>query len=129
MTTAGLVLDADAMMAYARRSMLVSGRIVSVADAGGEVFLPALCLAEAYRRAEGTEHDYLAVLSSHPHATVIPLDEADCWVVGGFAKKIGDLHLAQAAAETGARPLIPLVTAYREKAAQHLPKEWPIIDL
>jgi hypothetical protein len=109
--------------------MVVSGRIVDVADADGEVFVPALCLAEAYRRADGVEHDYLAVLSSHPHVTVIPLAESDCWVVGGFAKKLGSLHLAQATAETGARPLIPLLTAHRDTVTHHLPKEWPIIDL
>jgi hypothetical protein len=129
MTTAGLVLDADAVSAYARGSMDVSGHIFDVADVNGEVIVPALCLAEAYRTAEGTEHDYLALLQAHPHVVVVPVEEPDCWVIGSFAKRIGSLHLAQATAETGTRPLVPLLTAHRDKVTEHLPKQWPIIDL
>ncbi|MGH3680698.1 MAG: hypothetical protein ACRDT2_10685 [Natronosporangium sp.] len=125
----GLILDADAIAAYARGSLRVGREVSRVAEQEGDVFVPSLCLAEAYRLAEGRQHDYLAVLASHPHVTVIPLEEPGCWVVGGFAKRIGSLHLAQATAETGARPTITLLTAHRDRVTEHLPKEWPIIDL
>jgi hypothetical protein len=125
----GLVLDADAVSAYARRSPRVGENIAKVAERDGEVFVPALCLAEAYRTAEGLEHDYLAALAAHRHVTVVPVEEPDCWVVGGWAKKIGSLHLAHAAVETAARPTITLLTAHRDKVTHHLAAEWPIIDL
>lgn len=129
MKTAGLVLDADAISAFAAGSRRVGERIATVAERDGEVFVPVICLAQAYRTAEGVEHDYLAALSSHPHVTVVPVEGPDYWVIGGWARKIGSLHLAQAVAETATRPLIPLLTAHRDKVAHHLPNEWPIIDL
>lgn len=125
----GLVLDAGAISAYASGSLRVGREVSRVADQAGDVILPSLCLAEAYRVAEGIQHDYLAVLAALSHVTVIPLEEPDCWVVGGWSRRIGSLHLAQAAAETAARPTITLLTAHRDKVTEHLPKEWPIIDL
>lgn len=129
MSPTNLVLDSAAIAAFARGSLRVGEYIAKAADQGGEIVAPVLCLAEAYRIAVGLEHDYLAALAAHPHVTVAPVEEADYWVIGGWSRKIGSLHLAQAAAETAARPTIALLTADRERVTEHLPKEWPIIDL
>lgn len=123
------MLDSAAILAFARGSLRVGEYIANAAGQGGEIVAPVLCLAEAYRVAAGLEHDYLAALAAHPHVTVIPVEEADFWVIGGWSSKIGSLHLAQAAAETAARPAITLLTAHRDRVTEHLPKEWPIIDL
>lgn len=129
MSPANLVLDSAAIAEFARGSLRVGEYVANAAGQGGEIIAPVLCLAQAYRTAAGLEHDYLAALVAHPHVTVAPVEEADYWVIGGWSHKIGNLPLAQAAAETAARPTITLLTAHRDRVTEHLPKEWPIIDL
>jgi hypothetical protein len=129
LTTTGLVLDADAVAAYAHGSPRVGREISRVVDDEGDVIVPALCLAEAYRTGNGEKAAYLELLVSLPRVTVIGVEEADCWTIGGWARKIGSLHLAHAVVETAARPVTTLLTAHRDKVTEHLPEEWPIIDL
>lgn len=124
-----LVLDTDAVMTYARGSLDLGERISTAADEEELVIVPALCLAEAYRRAAGDAWHYLDVLSTLGHVVVAPVEPDDCPFLGGYARKVGSKHLAQAVLEAASRPITPLMTSRREEVTQILPHEWPIIDL
>lgn len=129
MNEAALVLDADAVLAYANGSINVGERISRAADAADFVIVPALCLAEAYRRVEGDAWQYLGVLSDLETTVVTPVRPDDALFLGGHARTLGSKHLAHAVLEAAAHAVTPIVTAQRERVTQVLAKEWPVIDL
>lgn len=129
MAEIGRVLDTSAMLAYARGSRVVGEELALAADDSLDVLLPALCLAEAYRQINDDGWHYLDVLATLPNVVVAPVEHGHCAVMGGWARVVGGMDLAQAAIETAANPIVPLVTAHRELLTRILPKEWPIIDL
>jgi hypothetical protein len=124
-----LVLDADAALAYARGSFGVGMRISRAADAGDFVILPALCLAEAYRRADSEAWHYLDVLSNLDGTIVTSVRPDDPPVLGGHARVLGSKHLAHAVIEAASHPITPIMTSQRERVIQILAKEWPIVNL
>jgi hypothetical protein len=124
-----LVLDADAVLAYTRGSFDVGRRISEAADAGDCVIVPALCLAEAYRRADSDTWHYLDVLSNLDAVVVTPVEPGHPPVLGGHARVLGSKALAQAVIEAAGHAVTPIMTAQRERVTQILAKEWPIIDL
>jgi hypothetical protein len=126
---AALVLDTDAVLAYARGSFEVGRRISEAADAEDFVIVPALCLAEAYRRADSDTWHYLDVLSNLDATVVGPVEQDDPPILGGYARKLGSKHLAHAVMEAAAHPVTPIMTSQRERVIQVLAKEWPIYDL
>jgi hypothetical protein len=129
MNQPALVLDTDAVLAYARGSFEVGEHISRAADAEDFVIVPALCLAEAYRRAGGDAWHYLDVLSDLD-ATVVTAVEPDAALfLGGHAHQLGSKHLAHAVLEAVAHAVTPIMTAQRERVTRVLAKEWPIIDL
>lgn len=129
MSRPALVLDADAVLACARGSFDVGERICAAADVGDFVLVPALCLAEAYRRADRDAWHYLDVLSNLDATVVTPVEPDDPPVLAGHARILGSEHLAHAVIEATAHAVIPIMTAQRERVTQILAKEWPIIDL
>jgi hypothetical protein len=124
-----LVLDTDAVLACAHGSLDVGQRISRAADAEDFVIVPALCLAEAYRRAGSDTWHNLDVLSNLDATTVTPVEPDDPPFLGGHARTLGSTHLAHAVIEAAAHPITPILTAQRERVAQILAKGWPIIDL
>jgi hypothetical protein len=124
-----LVLDTDAVLAYADGSLTVARFISKAADAEDFVLVPALCLAEAYRRADSRSWNHLDVLSSLDAAVVTPVEPDDLPFLGGHARTLGSKHLAHAVLAAAARPITPIMTSQRERVTQILAKEWPIIDL
>jgi hypothetical protein len=129
MNEPALVLDTDAVLAYAHGSFDVGGRISRAADAGDFVIVPALCLAEAYRRADSDTWHYLDVLSNLEATVVIPVEPDDPPFLGGHARALGSMHLAHAVIEAAAHPITPILTAERDRVGQILAKDWPIFDL
>lgn len=129
MNEPALVLDSDAVLAYANGSFDVGERIVEAADAGDFVIVPALCLADAYRRAESHAWRYLAVLSGLDTTVVTPLKPDDAVFLGGHARTLGSTHLAHAVLEAVTHAVTPIMTSQRERVAQVLATQWPIVDL
>jgi hypothetical protein len=129
MTAAGLVLDTDAMLAYARGSLVVGAAIAKTTATARHVLVPVLCLAEAYRRATSEEWDYLELLWTVPGVEVSRVEPGDAQFLGGHARTLGSKHLAHAVIEAAAHPVTPIMTSQRERVTQVLAKEWPIIDL
>jgi hypothetical protein len=124
-----LVLDTDAVLAYASGSLQIGERISRAADAEDFVLVPALCLAEAYRRADGESLRYLDVLASLAATVVTPVEPDDVPVLGSHARKLGSKHLAQAVMAAAAYAITPIMTSRRDLVTQVLPKEWPIIEV
>jgi hypothetical protein len=124
-----LVLDTNAVLAYASGSLDVGWLISEAADAEDFVIVPALCLAEAYRRADSEAWHYLDVLSNLDATIVTPVEPDDPPFFGGHARKLGSKHLAHAVIEAAAHPVTPILTSQRDRVAQILAKEWPIYDL
>jgi hypothetical protein len=127
-TDVGLVLDTDVLLVYAGGSDQVGLIMSKIADVGSSVLVPATCLASAYRDGLSVSWPYLDVLSSLPYVVVAPLEHDQCAVLGGWARSLG-LDLAHAAMEAAAHPIVPLMTAHRERVTEFLPKQWPIIDV
>jgi hypothetical protein len=125
----GLVLDTSAVLAYAHGSELVGESIAKAADVKLHALVPALCLAEAYRRIDTDGWSYVDILAMLPNVVVVPVQHGDCPFVGGWARALGSLDLAQATYETASNPLVPLMTAHRDLVGRVLPKQWPIIDV
>jgi hypothetical protein len=124
----GLILDADALLSYAHGSDQIGDRIAKASDLGLSVLIPATSLAEAYRTVESANFRYLDIISALPNVAVTPLEADLCLFVGGWARKLG-LELAHAAVEASSYPDALLATGRRELVTEHLPKEWPIIDV
>jgi hypothetical protein len=125
----GLVLDADAILAYSRGRYGIGELLTQAADEGVAVAVPALCLAEAYRRADSARYPYLELLTALPHVVVTRVEPSDCLFLGGWAKSVGTLHLSHAVLETASRPVVRLMTSARAAVATILPALWPIIDV
>jgi hypothetical protein len=128
MTEVSLILDADALLAYARGSERIGTLIAESADDGKSVLIPATSLADAYRRVDSDGLRYLDIISTLSWVDIVPLDRELCPFVGGWARKLG-LELAHAAIEASSHPMTPFLTSRRELVTEHLAKEWPIIDL
>jgi hypothetical protein len=128
MTTVGLVLDTTAALAYTEGSLMVGQRIAEASTAGQSVVLPALCLAEAYRRVRLDGVDLLDLLAELPPIEVTPVERDLCPFLGGWSRTLGTMDLAHAALEAAAWPLVPFMTTHREAVAKVLAREWPIID-
>ena len=129
MNEPALILDTDAVLAYASGSFAVGERISRAADAADFVVVPVLCLAEAYRRADSEAWHYLDVLADLDATVVTPIEPDDAPFLGGHSRKLGSKHLAHAVLEAATYPMTPIMTAQRDRVTQILPKEWPIIDL
>ncbi|MGH3656085.1 MAG: hypothetical protein ACRDUA_05455 [Micromonosporaceae bacterium] len=106
----------------------VGEQIADNGDAGQPVFVPVLCLAEAYRHA-GTEGALmLDLLVTIDNVVVTPVEPDMAPILGGFTSTVGRADIAQVvitAAERRAR----IMTSERHLVTQILPKEWPIIEL
>lgn len=129
MSEPALVLDTDAALAYAHGSFSVGSRISEAADAGDVVIVPALCLAEAYRRAESDAWHYLDVLSNLDGVAVTRVEPDDPPTLGGYARILGSKHLAHAVIEAASHPVTPILTSRPERVSQILAKGWPIFEL
>jgi hypothetical protein len=129
MTDAGLVLDTDSVLAYTRGSLVVGATISTMTAMARDVLVPALCLAEAYRRATSEEWDYLELLWTVPGIVVTPVHPRDAPFLAGHARKLGSKHLAHAVIEAASHPIVPIMTSQRERVSQVLANQWPIIDL
>ncbi len=122
------VLDTTAVLAYLRGTGGIGSMLSCAADKGEQVVLPALCLADAYRRADTEAALMLDVMRDLPQILVTSVEQGDCAVLGGWTGVVGRIDLAHAMIES-ASAHVPLVTADRELAVLILPKEWPIIDV
>jgi hypothetical protein len=125
----GLVLDTPAILAYATHRSAVGERLFELADADQIALLPALCLAEAYRRIDSPGWDYLDVLSDLPHSVVAPVERDLCSMLGGWARSTGSMDLAHAALEAAVRAIVPIMTNRAELLGDVLARDWPIIGL
>jgi hypothetical protein len=128
-TDVSLVLDTSAVLAYGRDAPEVGARISDAADQGRLVLVPALCLAEAYRRTDNEGWHLLDVLASLPNVTVPGISHGDCQHLGGFARTLGSKHLAHVVLEASTYPIVPILTSERARITKILADEWPIIDL
>ncbi|MGC4887311.1 hypothetical protein [Micromonospora sp. DT227] len=128
MADPGLVLDTACLLAHAEGAEPVGEQIVQVADRGQSVIVPALCLAEAYRRVTTDGWRLLDILGDLDQVVVAPVAHDMCMFLGGWSRTLGSMDLAQTALEA-ARATTPIMTDRRELLGEVLPKEWPVIDL
>ncbi|TDC42624.1 hypothetical protein [Micromonospora sp. KC213] len=128
MTDAGLVLDTACLLAYSGGTEAVGEQIAQVADRRQAVIVPALCLAEAYRRVTTDGWRLLDILGDLDQVIVTPVEHDMCMFLGGWSRTLGSMDLAQAALEA-TRATTPIMTDRRELLGEVLPKEWPVIDL
>ncbi|GHJ14370.1 MULTISPECIES: hypothetical protein [unclassified Micromonospora] len=128
MADPGLVLDTACLLAYSEGAETVGEQIVQVADRGQSVLVPALCLAEAYRRVTTDGWRLLDILGDLDQVVVAPVAHDMCMFLGGWSRTLGSMDLAQTALEA-ARATTPIMTDRRELLGEVLPKEWPVIDL
>jgi hypothetical protein len=128
MTEVGLVLDTSAALAYTKGLLAPGWQIARASAHSLTVLLPALCLAEAYRRVEDDGWNLLSVLEDLPHVEVAPVERGLCLFLGGWSRTLGAMDLAHAAIEAAGRPMVPFMTAHRDEVSKVLPREWPILD-
>ncbi len=127
MKSPGLVLDADAVLAYAQGDAGVGDWIARRADTGESVLVPVLCLAEAYRQAP-QDHVMLDLIQSLDNVVVTSAERDMAAVMGGFSRSLGRMDLAQVVI-TAAEHTVQILTSQRGLVTKFLPEEWPIIDL
>ncbi|MEV0326900.1 hypothetical protein AB0H63_10675 [Micromonospora echinospora] len=101
------VLDASAMLSYARGHIHVGELLVDIADEGAYTGLPAAALLDAYSRAaDAPALARLGVLAVLPGVVVLPLgsaEAADAAAVVGLVKSdLGRAHAVWAALNEGA---------------------------
>lgn len=125
------VLDSGALTAYVQGVETVGQVLVDVADVGGTVTVPLICLVEAYSALAGGEHELLRMLRRNSAVeTVLPecdLDSADdCLIIGEMARHGGRLGAGHAAyvAMTNAAGV---VTDRPDQIRHLLGDEWEII--
>jgi hypothetical protein len=89
-----VILDASAIVAYARGSIDVGETIAEVDDEYAAAGLPVLCLVEATRAV--TDPDRLTLLVSHP-ATAVVVPEVTSWqALAASYDRVGRLDAATA---------------------------------
>lgn len=128
MRVVGAVLDTAALVAYARGSDRVGDLVVTLAERGELVLIPAVCLACAYRDVDDDGRGLLDLLVGLAHCEVLPMDRDHCIVVGDWARMLG-LDTAHAAVEAATHAVVPLVTSRRDLVRRFLPEGWPILDV
>lgn len=127
MRTPAVVLDTSALLGYAEGSLVVGERLARAARRTQTVVVPALCLAEAYRRTDSDGWRLLDVLAAHPNVVVAPVEQDMCAVLGGWSRTVEAMDFAQAAIEAASRPVVPIMTDRPELVGRCLPEEWPVI--
>lgn len=131
MTSAYWVLDSGALTAYAHGVEAVGQVLVDVADVGGTVTVPLICLVEAYSELANDEHELLRMLRRNTSVeTALPgwdLDRADdCPIIGEMARhggRLGAGHAAYVAMTSAAG----VVTSRPDQIRHLLGDEWEII--
>jgi hypothetical protein len=126
---AQIVLETSVLLAYAKGSEWVGEHLTRAAQDAEDVVVPALCLAEAYRRTDSEGWHMLDVLAVHPSVVVTPVERDMCSVLGGWSRTMRTMDLAQAAIEAASRPMAPVMTDKPELVRKHLPEEWPVVEL
>jgi hypothetical protein len=101
------VLDASAMLSYARGHVHVGELVVMIADEDAYAGLPAVALLDAYSRvADAPGRARLGVLATLPSVAVLPLGAAEtpdvAAVVGMVKGDVGRAHAVWAALDHGA---------------------------
>lgn len=129
MRDVAVVLETSAALSYAEGSLVVGELLARVADNARVAIVPALCLAEAYRRVDDGGWRRLEVLAGHPNVVVTPVEQDMCAVLGGWSRELETMAFAQAAIEAASRPIVPIMTNRPELVGRCLPKEWPVIPL
>jgi len=104
------VLDTGALVAFAHGVEAVGQVLVDVADIGGTVAVPAVCLVEAYSLLQRDEYELLKMLRRNPTVLTLPLGvdldhRDDCPGVGSMTRhtgRVGAGHAVYAALITAA---------------------------
>jgi len=113
----GLVLDATAMVEYARGSDAVGELLILAQEDARFVGLPAAALVQAFADAPNGDHAMLRLLAAGPGAVVVSLGVDEAHQVGVLSRRTGvaTAHAVKTTIETGAY----LVTA-QPKAVEGL---------
>lgn len=101
------VLDASAMVSYARGHVHVGELVVIIADEGAYTGLPAAALVDAYTRVSDIPaRARLGVLAALPSVAVLPLGAREAAQVSAFVSltkgDVGRAHAAWATLQHGA---------------------------
>jgi hypothetical protein len=127
------VLDTGALMAFVHGVDSVGGVVADVADVGGKVAVPLVCLLEAYSLLDHDEHALLRVLRQNRRVeTVRPASDAfaddDCPVIGSMTRLAGRLgagHAAYVALVHAAG----VVTSRPDQVRTVLGEDWPVLEV
>jgi hypothetical protein len=127
------VLDSGAVMAFVHGEEKVGQVLVDMADVGGTVALPLVCVIEAYSLLHHDEHEMVRTLRRNPVVqTVEPtidLDRGDdCPVIGSMARTAGRLGAGHAA-YTALVSTAGVVTSRPDQIRSVLGEEWTLIEV
>jgi hypothetical protein len=122
----GLVLDASAMVEYARGSDAVGELLILAHEDAQSVCLPAVALAQAFADSEDAHHDMLRLPTAGRGVVVMPLAEGEVGQVGMLSRRtsVGTAHAVSTAVNSDAY----LVTNQR-KAVEALVDDRMIIEI
>lgn len=127
------VLDSGALVAFAHGVEAVGQVLVDVADIGGTVAVPLVCLIEAYSLLPREKYELLRMLRRNPTVqTVLPdvdLDHVDdCGGIGAmtrYAGRLGAGHAVYVAMTTAAG----VITGHADQIRTVLGPDWQIIEV
>jgi hypothetical protein len=127
------VLDSGAVMAFAHGVDAVGQVLVDVADVGGTVAIPLVCVIEAYSLLHYDEHELVRALRRNPVVqTVVPMVDLDggddCPVIGSMARTAGRLGAGHAAYTALVRAS-GVVTSRPDQIRSVLGEEWAIVEV
>lgn len=126
------VLDTGALLAYAHGVDRVGEMVADAADTDARIAVPVVCLLEAYRLLEHTEHVLLGPLRANEVIVSVPVvvdPQADSApTVGGIARHTGRLGAAHAV-YTALTMSAGVVTSRRDQIAVILGKDWQIVEV
>ena len=132
MTTPIWVLDTGALIAFAHGAERVGQMIADAADVEARIAIPVVCLLEAYRILDHTEHELLGSLRANEVIVTVPVDvrpQADTApTIGAMARhteRLGAAHAVYTALTAAAG----VVTSQPDQIRVILGDQWQIIEV
>lgn len=113
--TLRVILDTTAVAAYTHTSVHVGEVLAEIADEHASFGVPAVCLADVHRTAEGPQAAMLNALAYHTGCAVLPFDAGRWRQVGAAWAVLGDLGAACAAVPVLAGDGLYVLTADPER--------------
>jgi hypothetical protein len=126
------VLDTGALVGFAHGAEQVGQIVADAADVDARIAVPVICLLEAYRVLDHTEHDLIGPVRANPVVVTVPvvtdppIDTAP--TIGAMARHTGSLGAAHAV-YTALTAAAGIVTSRSDRIRAILGAEWHIVEV